>query len=255
MALIALKLLAHYSRKIYQISKPLKIIGKAQDFMFKSWEKMKTTTLLKGVQDWKALNPEDEKYNQKKMESLSLLGAFNWVFIKTARLLKRMQGEKVMITYFIISVGYTFFLTVFLFGLEYYAISIISPVSITGIKQNFFSALYFSFNTLITINYGDIVPSTTVARLLVSFESFCGLILGVILFFIFTTVILEKYKRDMDVLIEKLRQEGKGVRLLIEKEFAKGVKELITEFTEYQKKINPKQPSILLYDLTDEEEE
>jgi voltage-gated potassium channel len=42
---------------------------------------------------------------------------------------------------------------------------------------NFSESIYFSIVTISTVGYGDIVPHTSVARVLVSLEVICGFLL------------------------------------------------------------------------------
>ena len=107
----------------------------------------------------------------------------------------------------------------------------VSPPSIIGLASNFWTSLYFSFSTLVTANYGDIVPTSSIARLLVSFEVASGLLIGIILFFIFTTIILDKYKKDISVLIEKLLDEEVVIKDLMKREFNKGIRDLLVELS------------------------
>ncbi len=69
-----------------------------------------------------------------------------------------------------------FILLAFAFGFALKFIHTMDPNSINGIGKDAFAAdfIYFSFITLMTIGYGDIVPATDIARQVVVFASLVG---------------------------------------------------------------------------------
>lgn len=223
--------ISHFIKRFRSLSAPIRIINSTSDFLFNGWEKIKNSILLKNIKEWQAMDPSDEKYNQKKAESLSAAWILNRVFYRLAKYLKRAENIKVLSFYFIYAVAKTFFYTILSFSLEYYALTYISPGSISGLKDSFWNSIYFSFSTLITMNYGDIIPISGLAKIMTSLEAFSSLLIGVILFFIFTTIVLEKYKRDIDVLSKKLSEEEVIIKQFMTREFNKGLKELLLELS------------------------
>jgi len=63
-----------------------------------------------------------------------------------------------------------------------------------GISGNMYSLLYFSYVTLMTLGYGDIVPLTEVAQ---KASILCALV-GQFYLVIVTAIIIEKYIRQND---------------------------------------------------------
>ena len=72
------------------------------------------------------------------------------------------------------------------FGILFYILDVISPGNFSGIENlNYYDAEYFSFVTMSTLGYGDIAPSTQVARSLVILTTLFGqfymaIIIGII---------------------------------------------------------------------------
>jgi hypothetical protein len=251
MILLFLDLIWHYIRKFYSISMPVRMIGFLKDRMFNGWEKVKQDIILKNVTEWKQMDPQDEKYNQKKAESLGVAWLINRIFYRSAKYLKRAENTKIISIYFISSITFTFIYTLIIFALEYRSLSYINPESFRGLNgSNFLDYLYFSFLTFITMNFGDIIPASGLSKFLVSMEALSGIIIGLILFFIFTTIILDRYKKDMDTLINKLFQEETVLRGMLEVEFGKGIRDLLLEFSYIAGQIEgkSKQPKFLLAD-------
>lgn len=234
--IIILRLLGHFIRRFKAISRPVTVINATQNFMFKAWEKMKVDTYMKSISEWKEMDPKEEKYNQKKMEILSGLWLVNRIFIRLAKFLKKAESTKVVATYFITSVVYTSIVTTISFALAYYGLYKVDPTSFTGITSgNFFNFLYFSFSTLTNSNFGDITPVSSSMKLLFSLEVATSITILVILFFVFTTVIMERYKRNLDEFIENLMKEGSAVGGMMASEFNKGLKEIAEEIIRHSK--------------------
>ena len=62
-----------------------------------------------------------------------------------------------------------------IFAYLYLLIALISPTSFSGLNSQYeANAIYFSFITLTTVGYGEIVPLQPMAQMLVWFESFTG---------------------------------------------------------------------------------
>lgn len=230
MFVLFLTLFAHFLRRFYTISIPVKLFNKAQSKVFEGWEKSKTDTLLKGIREWKEMDPADENFHKKRVESLQMLWLFNRIFRRFASYLQNMQGNKIIAGYFLIAIIFTFLLSIITFALQYIALEKLIPNSFQGFSfPSFLDGLYLSFTTILTVNFGDIIPLNGYAKFMITSEIIFGLIIGVILFFIFTTIVLEKYKKDLESFILKLNSEEKEIIYLIEREAKCKVKEIIPE--------------------------
>jgi hypothetical protein len=87
---------------------------------------------------------------------------------------------------------YSFGLTVYGFAIGYVFLSNFRPASFNVGKLKMFSGLYFSLTTIATVGYGDIVPITTLARLLVMCEICTGMLYAIFIFSIIASFVRER---------------------------------------------------------------
>ena len=71
-------------------------------------------------------------------------------------------------------------MTIYLFAIVFRAICNFDKSAFNPTIESLGTATYFSIVTIATVGYGDIVPTSGVARLLVSFEILSGLAYGVL---------------------------------------------------------------------------
>jgi hypothetical protein len=77
---------------------------------------------------------------------------------------------------------YSYLLAIFGFALTYIVISANLPGSFNVEKLDVVSSIYFSTSTIATVGFGDIVPLSRIARILVTLEIFTGLFYAVFFF-------------------------------------------------------------------------
>lgn len=250
---LTLKLFAHFIKRFYLVFRPIKVIG----IIKKSLESTKFKNLLKqdSFNEWRQMENTDKNYDKKRIESLGMYWLYNRVFYRLANYLKKSENNRVITGYFIWMISYTFFKTVLFFSLIFYALSNINKNNFS-LKENFsfFQSIYFSFTNILGANFGDIIPNTTSSKIFVSLELFSSVIIGLILFFIFTTIVLEKYKKDVDELSKKLHTEGLEINDMIITEFGKGVNNLGSIIQEYFNKSNIKDKRFLKFIKPDDDE-
>ncbi|MBD80968.1 MAG: hypothetical protein CL840_18770 [Crocinitomicaceae bacterium] len=92
--------------------------------------------------------------------------------------------QSVFLSFFVL-----IFVTIASFALDYHCLQGVQPFSISGIQieqssylQQLFDFFYFSFITFSTIGYGDIVPISIYAKLLVMAETFMSFFIVVFAF-------------------------------------------------------------------------
>ncbi len=230
MAFLLLVLGLHLARRFYTISKPVILFHRIEKLLFNMWEKYSKNTISQGIKEWKQMDSNDANYKEKWRSALNALWFSNRIFYRFAQYLKKLEGNRFLAAYFIFAVSLTLFLTILIFGIEYYALIKLSEDSVRGIaKANILDCLYFSFTTITTVNFGDILPVNGAARGLVLLEIICGMLILVILFFVFTTVTLEKYKRDLDEFVNSLEHKEHEIKKMIEVEYGKKIGELLPE--------------------------
>ena len=108
---------------------------------------------------------------------LSEVTLSSWTFIgllaAVAALRFAMRGTKVDAEHLFAALS-AYLLAGLYFGLLYWALEQIQPGSVTATNFSRTGAIYYSFVTLATIGYGDIVPRTDVARGLAIIEGVGG---------------------------------------------------------------------------------
>lgn len=256
MAILFIHLLHHYIKRFYYVSFPMRFINMIINVIFKICDMIRENVILKSVREWQTIDSETDAFSSKRAESLNNAWVYNRVLYRFAKYLEREEGSKLIAVYFIFIISCTFIYTVLVFALEYHALILIQPDSFVGLDtSNFLNTIYFSFHTLIMVNYGDITPVSGLSKLLVAMESLFGIVIGVILFFIFTTIVLDKYRKDIDRLIYRLLQEEVVIKQLMKKEFNKGIKDLFIELSnssDQMKEIEKKQQKFLMIDDNEE---
>ena len=90
------------------------------------------------------------------------------------------------------SLVFSFGFTVYGFAVTYVFLSNVRPESFNAGKLGMFTGIYFSLTTIATVGFGDIVPVTTFARLVVMFEILAGMLYAIFAFSILATFLREK---------------------------------------------------------------
>ena len=88
--------------------------------------------------------------------------------------------------------AFSFALSVYGFALAYVFLSNVRPNSFNVGRLGIFSGTYFSLTTIATVGFGDIVPITTVSRLLVMCEILTGMLYVIFVFSIIASFVREK---------------------------------------------------------------
>jgi len=112
----------------------------------------------------------------------------------------KISAQQVLLTpmsFFRATVSY--FFTIYYFAFIYYLVYRFSPDSFSGIKdtnilERFLAFVYFSVVAISTLGFGDIVPQTPIARILIILEVFTGLFFIVFLFGAFVSYQVGKLK-------------------------------------------------------------
>ncbi len=86
----------------------------------------------------------------------------------------------------------SFAFTIYGFAIAYVFVSNIDEKAFNVGKLDIVSGIYFSMVTIATVGYGDIAPVTHLARLLVVFEIFVGIIYATFFFSIIASFVRER---------------------------------------------------------------
>jgi hypothetical protein len=194
---------------------------------------MREEILLKEIRDSSKYPPGSEAYLGKRFEAIKNLLLLNQAVQFVAEKLKRFNESRILVVYAILKLVYTFILTVIVFGLAYFSLHRISLGSFSvGEDASLFLFLYYSFNTILTMGVPDINALTPLARILTACELVFSILLGVILVFIFTTIIREKYEDELKELIAGLEMESIKLCSVFGNEFSVSLEDIEAEFKE-----------------------
>lgn len=219
MIYLLLFLLLHFVTKFMQIFRPARLFKKVNRGIDRYWSLFKEKFIMKHIREVKEADPEAKDYRKKRITNFTNLLLLNRLLLHISAKFRQFHESRIIVFYFIGGLALTFGLTIFIFAVEYYGLASIHPNSFTGIENmTFLHYFYLSFTGILTASFGDVIPNTDYARLLVSLEVLSGLLIGVILFFIFTNIILMRYQEELQVLIDRLAEEGRAIEAIVQSE-------------------------------------
>lgn len=160
---------------------------------------------------WKMVDcdPDSEKARKEYEDQLNSFYLINSLIDIIAEKLYVVAKTRKFNIYLIALLFWTFFITSFIYALEYWAVYKINPESFSADNGvTFWTFLGLSFDKLTASNISSINPVSTMAIVLCYTERFCILIILVVLVFSLFTVAREKYKEDIAEFIEELKKLG-----------------------------------------------
>jgi hypothetical protein len=165
--------------------------------------------LIQEIKDIQQLPADSVEYKQKKDKNIGFVLVYNTILQFFARKLRNIQSSQVLLLFSFSLLFNTLILTVLVFALEYYALFKMDSTSFNGdVENNFFFFAFFSFCNFLTTTYGSFAPAGTLARIFVSLELLCTMLFGIILVFIFTTVVRDQHAERLNQLISDLENEN-----------------------------------------------
>lgn len=237
--LLFVLLIRHYFERLVSAFKPETLLSGINKFLKNQWTVMREEILFKEIRDSSKYPPGSEEYLKKRFETIKSLLVLNQAVQFVAEKLKGFHESRILTVYSILKLVYTFVATVIIFGFAYFSLNRISPGSFSvGGDASLFLFLYYSFNTFLTMGVADINALTPLARVLTTCELLFSILLGVILVFIFTTIIREKYEDELKELIRGLEMESTKLCSLFVDEFNISLEDIEIEVKE-------KEPNLL----------
>ncbi len=214
----------HYRRQFSFAFVPGRLIGCAAEYMETTWRAKREESFLRVFRAAKSLSPGDPERDKQELTNLaSLLQAYALLFAG-AKWLKQIEHSSALLVCSMVPLTVTVLLTVVVFAFEYLALNALSPQSFSESTSGgivFF--LFFSFTTFLTANSGDFAPVTPWAWMLTSLELVCTVLTGVILVFVFTSVIREQSREQLSRLAAAFEEEAEAMTNMIAKEHALSV--------------------------------
>lgn len=218
---LSLFLVVHFLRRFYLSFVPSKALFLPKQATLELIEKSKNNLRLPEDLRSTAVEKFNAEQHQKWSMSLQTLLILNRFSHFAASKLREFQESRLVILYFLFGLIFSFFLTVFIFALNNYALHKLDPTAFSDpSEKNLFYFLYYSLNTILSGNIADFYPISTIARLLSTAELVFGFFLLVVLFFVFTNVKSDKTKAEVDSLISVLDSQGKELETVITQDFS-----------------------------------
>jgi len=213
-----------------------------------------TNEMPKMIQEWKSLDPAEVAYWTKRKEVLGGLWFYNRLFFRLGNYIGKMEGNRLLVGYFVLGVGWTLLLTVIVFALEYRALEKIASGSFQGAGLSSFGQfLYFSFAVITTTSFGDIIPVAGWAKFLTSLEVLSGILIAIILFLVFTTVTVDRYRKSLDEFAGNLLKKAEEMKTRIETEEGHAIKEIAQELLNSDDEIKPGSLSYKFFKMDEED--
>jgi len=213
MLLTGAYLLIHYFRRFRLAFLPSTIFTHVSSTVQETWEKIRESP-------WAGPQKGDrrsEEFQQKLGQNLLIMYMTTaGLYFLTARLKEVIDSRKLDL-YLVGSLVYTFALTIVVFGVEYYGLERLHPGSFTGVSSpGLVDFIGLSFSTIMTASISPLKAISGLAQLASYLQLLGSLLIIILLVFIVLTSIRERYRRDLDGVVEELGSAAERAAALIE---------------------------------------
>jgi len=136
-------------------------------------------------------------------------------------------GEKGLLFAFIIFFMLSILFTVTIFSFEYYGLSKINNNNFNNLTEiKYFEYFYFSMTIYSTFNPGNIIPLTTISKLLVMLQILIGIVFFYIFIVSFQMVTLKLAAAGKQEILKRIETNLNYLNKLSEREFSKNLNNL-----------------------------
>jgi hypothetical protein len=209
MFILIIFLIYHFVKRFYLSFSPSQYSSKFNAALNKFWDKKAIENRLNEVSEPEDIELLTKEEKDKRNNEIQILLILNRLCLFLSSNLKRLQQRSVLALYVLISVIYTFLLTIVIFALENFALFNLNPANFSAVgSRSFLFFLYYSFNSIMTNNIADFMPVSDITRFANSIEIFFGVLVLIVLFYVYTTINREKYSAETDTMILLLNQQG-----------------------------------------------
>ena len=165
----------------------------------------------------KDLDPESKEYKDKFGQNLLALYSITTVLHFVGARVSEVTKSRKIDVYFICLFAYSLFLTLFIFSLEYFALERVIPRSFIGVTDfSLFDFFGLSISTLTNSGISPIKPNTGIAQIALYIESLSSIFIAILLVFVFFTSLRERYKQDLDSIVNEIGTTSKNLGELLE---------------------------------------
>lgn len=229
--ILFLFLILHFGRRFSYGFKKFDVLSKYANSVMKFYQKVQNT--IKDAEVQQATEKDATEEGKKASEEFNRL---QWLLIfnkgchfMTSKL-RYLQKSGIIFLSYSIKLFYSFFLVIFIFAFQYFALYKIDPNSFSGHpKGKLIYFFYYSFNTLFTNSVADFHPESSFAKLFSTVEIFFGLLILVILFFLLFTIVREKHKTEIDESILALERQGSELEKIVDTEYQMTIQQALDE--------------------------
>jgi hypothetical protein len=214
MTFLGCYLIQHYINRFRLAFSPATFFAKVTETIKNIWGRLKQTDLLKPPTD---TTPGSDGYEQKYgAQLLTAYSIITSLFFLGDRIRQVVNSRKVDF-YLASSILYTFLLTAFIFAIEYLGLERLIPGSFTGVNNP--GLLYFigySFDTLMTSDISPLRALSSLAQVISYVQLFGALLIIVLLVFVILTSIRERYKQDLESVVNELSSASDKLEEVLE---------------------------------------
>jgi hypothetical protein len=137
-----------------------------------------------------------------------------------AEKLREVSASRKVDLYLTASLVFTVAITTVVFALIYQGLYAVDPASFSVAGGlGFWKALAYSFSTLMTADLAAVVPTSTAAQIMANAELFCSLLLFLLFVFVVLTSTRERYREDLDLVVDELRAASEVAAERFERDF------------------------------------
>jgi hypothetical protein len=216
MLFLGLYLLVHYFWRLRSAYRPESIFGNVATGIGKLWVNSIKGFKDKDFADRSKGQLESPEFNKKHVENVKNLYITSLLCTWVGAKLDQAVSSRRTDLYFIIALIYTFFLTVIIFGFEYWALFKIDPSNYTYTNAPSFWAFFvYSFNVILHTSFSTVAAMKTPALAIANAELLGTLIIGVFLVFVIFTSHRERYRQDLSRVVKELTRSAEEIETFI----------------------------------------
>lgn len=228
--ILFLFLMLHFAKRFYFAFKPFRNFSLKPELFSKLNKNLEEAYHIPPEFKLKKTNELTKEQQGKWITNLQGLILFNKIYLFLISKLRSFQRSKVIISYAIIILIYTLFLTIVIFAMQNYALFKLNPDCFNNPGMHSYGYfLYYSFNTMFTNSIADFSPICGWARLLNSLEIFFAFVILVILVSVIFTVFQERHNQEIDSVIDTLKHQGMELETYINSEYKLTVGDALKE--------------------------
>lgn len=201
-ALVATYLIRHFTIRFKHAYSSSTIFTEIKDIVSKIWQHTKNHIENSKPDEKLASNEYKQKFGEHLLQTYMLTTGLHFSTIK----LQEVIASRKIDLYLICSLIWTFTLSVITFGIIYFSIFRMDMNHFEGpMPLDLIDFIGLSFTTIMTSSASNISPSSGLAQFITYLQLFTSLLIIVLLVFIVLTSIREKYKNDLDELVNELK--------------------------------------------------